>query len=427
MFLFFVNDIQNNINSNIEGVFTTEQIKIFILLFADDAVIFAETPNALQSMLTDLERYCNTWGLKINTNKTKIMIFERGRSTHYNFTLCDTDLEVVDSFKYLGIHLFKNGSWYRTQKRLAQHSKFALHNLFIVLNQIELTTYDKCRLFDSLVGSILNYSAAVWGNHDSKDIELVHCKFLRKVLNVKKSTNLDGLYGELGRYPMKITRQLIMIRYWTKIIKSPNPLIRAVYNMLEMDTNNGNSYSGLNWAHQIKSIFYNIGMQYVWDEHHTLEISYIHIKQRILDIYKQTWYTSINNSSRLASYSLFKHEFKLEKYLSYIPDKKYQIALTKLRLSSHDLAIETGRYTNIDRQLRICRKCNMGFIENEYHFLLVCTNYRDLRQKYFKPYYCRWPSVHKFIDLMSNNSVRIINNLAKFVYFAFKKRNQENM
>jgi hypothetical protein len=275
------------------------------------------------------------------------------------------------------------------------------------------------------VGSILNYNAAVWGNHDSKDIELVHCKFLRKVLNVKKSTNLDGLYGELGRYPMKISRQLIMIKYWTKIIKSTNPLIRTVYNMLEMDTNSGNSYSGLNWAHQIKSILYNIGLQYMWDEHQVLEISYIHIKQRILDVYKQTCHTSINNSSRLTSYSLFKHEFKLEKYLSCISDKKYQIALTKLRLSSHDLAIETGRYTNIDRQFRICRQCNMGFIENEYHFLLVCSKIRELKQKYFKPYYCRWPRVHKFIDLMSNNSVRIINNLAKFVYFAFKKETKK--
>ena len=206
MFLFFINDILTNINSNIDGIFTLNEMKIFLLLFADDAVLFAQTPAALQSMLNDLEQYCNTWGLKINTNKTKVMIFERGRSTNHDFILCDKTLEIVQSFKYLGIHFFKNGSWYRTQKRLAQHSAFALHNLFIVFNQLEISNSDKSRLFDSLVGSVLNYNAAVWGNHESKDIELIHCKFLRKVLHVKKSTNLEGLYGELGRYPMKITR-----------------------------------------------------------------------------------------------------------------------------------------------------------------------------------------------------------------------------
>ena len=168
MFLFFVNDILNHIDTNIDGIFTVNEVKLFMLLFADDAVLFAETPQALQSMLDDLEQYCNEWGLKININKTKIMIFETGRHTTHNFTLYDSILNIKQSFKYLGIHFYKNGHWHRTQKRLAQHSSFALHNLFIVFNQIELTSFDKCKLFDSLVGSILNYSAEVWGHYIKK-------------------------------------------------------------------------------------------------------------------------------------------------------------------------------------------------------------------------------------------------------------------
>ena len=89
MFLFFVNDILNHIDTI--------------------AVLFAETPQALQSMLDDLEQYCNEWGLKININKTKIMIFEKGRHTTHNFTLYDSILDIEQSFKYLGIHFYKNG------------------------------------------------------------------------------------------------------------------------------------------------------------------------------------------------------------------------------------------------------------------------------------------------------------------------------
>ena len=63
------------------------------------------------------------------------MIFEQGRHTTYNFTFNRKILEVVNTFKYLGIHLFKNGQWHRTINNIAQHSSFALHNLFIVLNQ----------------------------------------------------------------------------------------------------------------------------------------------------------------------------------------------------------------------------------------------------------------------------------------------------
>ena len=41
LFMFFINDITQNINSDIESIFTIEEIQIFMLLYADDAVLFA--------------------------------------------------------------------------------------------------------------------------------------------------------------------------------------------------------------------------------------------------------------------------------------------------------------------------------------------------------------------------------------------------
>ena len=137
------------------------------------------------------------------------MIFERGRHTICELFLNNVKLEVVDSFKYLGVHFFKNGNWFRTQKRLAQHASYALHNLFALFRQIDIPVTEKCKLFDTLVGSILNYSSEVWGIHDAKDVEVIHSKFCRWVLNVKKSTNLSGLYGELGRVPFSANANLI--------------------------------------------------------------------------------------------------------------------------------------------------------------------------------------------------------------------------
>ena len=88
-----------------------------MLLYADDAVVFAKSPEALQSILNDLELYCATWGLNINISKTKVMIFEKGRNTSHDFYLNNVKLEIVSSFKYLGIHFFKNGNLFRTQKK----------------------------------------------------------------------------------------------------------------------------------------------------------------------------------------------------------------------------------------------------------------------------------------------------------------------
>ena len=58
-----------------------------MILYADDAVVFAKSQEALQSMLHDIETYCGTWGLNINTTKTKAMVFEKGRHTSCEFYL----------------------------------------------------------------------------------------------------------------------------------------------------------------------------------------------------------------------------------------------------------------------------------------------------------------------------------------------------
>ena len=370
-----------------------------------------------------IENYCQLWDLKINTNKTKAMIFEKGRRTHYDFYINNTALELVDSFKYLGITLFKNGNWYRSQKCIAQHASFALNNLFNVFQNIELPTSQKCKLFDSLVASILNFGAEIWGSHNATDIELIHTKFLRYVLRVKKSTNLSALYGELGRFPLAVFRKTIMIKYWIKILHQNNSsLVKRIFVMLKNDCDANINYNGHNWAYQIKTILQQHGLEYIWNNQFDMEIPFYTIKQRIFDMYLQKWYSDINNSSRMQTYSLFKHNFELEKYLKLNMEAKYKTAFARFRTSSHNLAIETGRYENIPRDQRTCKSCNMNAIENEYHFLLVCPKYRELRIKYFKQYFCHWPTIHKLENLLSATSNTIINNLAKYIFFASKIR-----
>jgi hypothetical protein len=111
-----------------------------------------------------------------------------------------------------------------------------------------------------------------------------------------------------------------------------------------------------------------------------------------------------------------------EKYLTCIQEKKFRIALTRFRISAHDLRIETGRYTNTDRQNRICSYCHMNTVENEYHFLLTCPKYRDIRKRFLPNSIYTWPNINKFTSIMSSSSNKIINNISKFIYYANKTR-----
>ena len=63
-------------------------------------------------------------------------------------------------------------------------------------------------LFDSFVLSILSYSCDVWDFYTAENIERVHRKFCKKLINVKMSTNNLSLAGEFGRFPLFIGRHM---------------------------------------------------------------------------------------------------------------------------------------------------------------------------------------------------------------------------
>ena len=76
----------------------------FVLLFADDIVLFSNSPDELQTLLNRLHIYSSHWGLKVNTAKIKVCVFQKRRQNinqvwKYN----NEELEVVDSFCYLGL------------------------------------------------------------------------------------------------------------------------------------------------------------------------------------------------------------------------------------------------------------------------------------------------------------------------------------
>ena len=62
-----------------------------------------------------------------------------------------------------------------------------------------------------------------------------------------------------------------------------------------------------------------------------------------------------------------------------IPEHE-RICFTKLRTSSHSLAVETGRWSRIPREERMCT-CGTS-VQTEAHVLLDCTKSADLRVMY---------------------------------------------
>ena len=55
------------------------------------------------------------WKLTVNVDKSKIIVFSKGRQTNYDFNLCGSRLEIVNEYKYLGILFNRSGSFYKNK------------------------------------------------------------------------------------------------------------------------------------------------------------------------------------------------------------------------------------------------------------------------------------------------------------------------
>ena len=99
-------------------------------------------------------------------------------------------------------------------------------------------------------------------------------------------------------------------------------------------------------------------------------------------------YTMMNERTRIKKKKRTFRKFKLthdyENYLTNVRNINHRVAITKLRLSNHKLAIETGRYVKPYQppDQRICPLCKTG-LEDEEHFLMNCIAYRDPRRELF--------------------------------------------
>ena len=81
------------------------------------------------------------------------------------------------------------------------------------------------------------------------------------------------------------------------------------------------------------------------------------------------------------------------------------VHVSKLHTSSHRLEVEMGRLARPERiefENRKCKHCQI--LEDEFHFMLECLLYSNIRTLYVKRYYYTRPNMFKLTELMSSNS-----------------------
>ena len=417
LFNIFINDI-HNIFGDCKPL-NIHSWEVSSLSFADDLVLLSETEKGLNDCLSKLELYCNEWGLKVNPLKTNVLIFNKNFNSkikNMRFSIDSNPITVTNSYCYLGVEISNTGSFVKTTDILY---KKALKSLFSIYSSLDVRSDEKnirlfLKLFDSLVKPVLLYGCDIWGSAASNpknSIDKFVNKFYRTLLGVPHNTSTAGLHAELGRFPINVTIQQTMLKYWFRIITLPTNRLAAHCYWSLLDLNPVNDP----WINTIQSIINSSGQYFIWNSQKTLATSNDrfllrhknYLCQTLQDLSWQKNCEKINGETKLSFFKNCKSLNKISNYLNTLYGRSQRSNLSRLRLGTLDLEIEKGRRRNISRSERHCKICNSIEVENAEHLILFCP---ALSQ-------CRDPFINKITSINSNFASMSPEYKVKYLYF----------
>ena len=404
--------------------------------WADDLFLVSTNTPDSQMQLNGLKRFCSPNQMIVNNIKTKAMVF--GKHIKIDLTFGGLLIEQVHSYKSLGLmlnaittpkgNLLKNHPDYLCEQ--ARKAVFSIQSKLKHIGNIQPT--HMFYIYESMIKPILTYGSELWGCNKQacKTVDNMFMWFLRKVLNVKRSTSNIITLGECGIFPPSIQSHISCVLYTIRLnsIEKESVLDNVAKDVIHYDSLGFNNwYSGA--CALAKS--YNIDLDNITYSDEAKK----YIKSTIRETFIKKWHSDLNNlvdNPILRTYSLFKFGFKMENHLSLIKNPAYRKAISKVRCSSHLLHIEKGRHTRpktpIDQ--RLCHSCNV--IEDEIHFITQCPLFQSERNalyekvRFIDPHFVNLSHSDKFIYLFRSPDPIILSHLGKYIHVSFLKRDSNS-
>ena len=376
LFSAFINDLTMGLKDLNLGV-QVKNTQIPILLYADDVVILANDQKEMQVMLNFVDSWCERWKMSVNMSKTKLMHFRKKNVNRCidQVYLGRSSVDYTDSYKYLGVYFGEFLEFDLHCKILSDSGTRALGAVIGKLRKLDNMSYESyTKCVESSVYPVVEYGAEVWGGMKDSSTDKIQLKAIRSYLGVHKFAPTLAILGDMGWTPSCIRRKICMLRYWNRLICLEDDRITKKIFCADYE-NNGK------WCKVIKAIFRELECLDIYNQKHKCDLQWC--EEKLLEKFATKWKTDIKNKPKLRTYVKLKQSYGTELYAKMNLTRPQRSILAQLRCGILPLYIETGRYTNIKLENRICIFCDDNKIENELHFTMNCSLYKDLRSTFF--------------------------------------------
>ena len=366
---------------------------LHILLLMDDTVIFSTTREGAIWKFQRVLDYCDQYGMKVNHAKTKFLNVntdDREPMVFDGLSVC-----WCDSYTYLGNIIMNTAIHEQVDKHLKSNMKHVHKFQSFLAKNNDAPFCIKAKVWSAALNSALLYGAESWWTSNLKLANKLYLGTLKDLLSVRTTVCTDLVYIESGMGSASATIMQRQVNFLKKL------MARSDY---------GESYLS-------KLITKAVEVQSPMGIH-------LQALQRIegdpvkkeLDLLRQKVREDVNSSRRL-TYRLLNPELLSPQIYSgqeTVPEH-HRIIYTRIRLGSHRLKIETGRWSRIPRERRLC---TCGDVQDEEHVLLKCPLVTYIRRDF---------SMLDYSTLECLMKTGNMSDISRYIFTVIKKMNEINL
>ena len=198
-----------------------KDMKIKYLLYADDLLLLAHTPENLQLALNCLDRYADQTELRVNTAKTKCMVFHRGYCPKFSSFYRGQELECCKKFNYLGVVLTTQLSSGQHMQHIISKCNQRIGYLYAKLPLKNIPLSVAIDVFNTYVLPIVTYALPLWFPKATEELKnklnSMFTKFLKRYLGIPYATYNALVHFVTGTTPLCVSIQHKMEKSFYRI------------------------------------------------------------------------------------------------------------------------------------------------------------------------------------------------------------------
>ena len=321
------------------------------LLLMDDTIIFATTRDGMKHKLQALKMCVDDIGMVINSSKSQFLCVN-GDDVN-PFDLGGVEICLTNSYTYLGVPISISSVTDQVKAHLSMKSGHVFKFYSFLRKNDDAPYVVKKRVWESALCSALFYGCESWFIRDFREAETMYNASLKAMLGVRLSSCNDLVCIEAGEPGAK------------------GYVLQQQYNFLQ----------------KIKSRDSFHGSYHEWVLHEAMQcrtpaaaamqhvIAY-RSDPTSAELEKKKLNVQISTSTRRVMYRTLNPDLSVSLVYDGGVAERDRKSFTRMRLSSHRMRCETGRWSRIPAEERLC-PC--GNVQNEFHVLLQCSLTQHLR------------------------------------------------